>query len=110
MRILAVLTLAVLAACSGTHPTETETAPKTPVPVEVEQLAVETTPQTVALSGVVRARRQATIAAQVMGTVRPGHCAAAPCVHWGVRRGEDYVDPLQFVMDLRPSVLLPLDR
>ncbi|MFJ6158112.1 M23 family metallopeptidase [Pseudarthrobacter sp. NPDC092184] len=49
-------------------------------------------------------------AGQVIGTVRPGHCAAAPCVHWGVRRGEDYVDPLQFVMDLRPSILLPLDR
>ena len=49
-------------------------------------------------------------AGQVIGTARPGHCAAAPCLHWGVRRGEDYVDPLQFVMDLRPSVLLPLDR
>ena len=49
-------------------------------------------------------------AGQVIGTVLPGHCTAAPCVHWGVRRGEDYVDPLQFVMDLRPSVLLPLDR
>ena len=49
-------------------------------------------------------------AGQVIGTVRPGHCAAAPCLHWGVRRGEDYVDPLQFVMDLRPSVLLPLER
>ena len=46
---------------------------------------------------------------QVIGTVLPGHCSTVPCVHWGVRRGEDYVDPLQFVMDLRPSVLLPLD-
>jgi hypothetical protein len=25
-----------------------------------------------------------------------------------VRRGEDYVNPLGFVMDLRPSILLPL--
>ena len=49
-------------------------------------------------------------AGQVIGTARPGHCADVPCLHWGVRRGEDYVDPLQFVMDLRPSVLLPLDR
>jgi multidrug efflux pump subunit AcrA (membrane-fusion protein) len=40
------------------------------VRVEIEQLAVEAIPQTVALTGVVRARRQATIAAQVMGTVR----------------------------------------
>ncbi|MBD1539735.1 M23 family metallopeptidase [Arthrobacter sp. S13_S34] len=46
---------------------------------------------------------------QVIGTALPGHCSTVPCVHWGVRRGEDYVDPLQFVMDLRPSVLLPLD-
>jgi len=36
-----------------------------------------------------------------------GHCAG-PCVHWGVRRGGQYVNPLQFVADLRPSVLLPL--
>jgi murein DD-endopeptidase MepM/ murein hydrolase activator NlpD len=47
-------------------------------------------------------------AGQLIGTILPGHCPAASCVHWGVRRGEDYVDPLQFVMDLRPSILLPL--
>lgn len=34
--------------------------------------------------------------------------AADSCLHWGVRRGEEYIDPLQFVVDLRPSVLLPL--
>lgn len=45
---------------------------------------------------------------QVVGTVRTGHCGAAACVHWGVRDGEEYVNPLKFVMDLRPSVLLPL--
>lgn len=44
----------------------------------------------------------------VLGTLMTGHCGATPCVHWGVRRGEDYVNPLGFVMDLRPSVLLPL--
>jgi murein DD-endopeptidase MepM/ murein hydrolase activator NlpD len=44
---------------------------------------------------------------QVIGTAIPGHCAK-PCVHWGVRRGEDYINPLQFVVDLRPSILLPL--
>ncbi|WP_258067111.1 M23 family metallopeptidase [Arthrobacter sp. GMC3] len=43
----------------------------------------------------------------------PTHCDAGPpgqesCLHWGVRRGEDYLNPLQFVLDLRPSVLLPL--
>ncbi|UTT70872.1 M23 family metallopeptidase [Arthrobacter sp. DNA4] len=45
---------------------------------------------------------------EVIGTVLPGHCPAAQCLHWGVREGEDYVNPLQFVLDLRPSILLPL--
>ncbi|BBE22274.1 hypothetical protein MN0502_11570 [Arthrobacter sp. MN05-02] len=38
-----------------------------------------------------------------------GHCGD-PCLHWGVRVHGDYVDPLAFVTDQRPSVLLPLDR
>ncbi len=45
---------------------------------------------------------------QVIGTMEPGHCSSATCLHWGVRRGEDYVNPLGFVEDLRPSILLPL--
>jgi murein DD-endopeptidase MepM/ murein hydrolase activator NlpD len=45
---------------------------------------------------------------QIIGTVQAGHCPARGCVHWGVRRGDDYVNPLQFVTDLRPSILLPL--
>ncbi len=47
----------------------------------------------------------------VLGRVQAGHCGPAPpCLHWGVRRGEEYVNPLAFVMDLRPSVLLqPLE-
>ncbi len=47
----------------------------------------------------------------VLGQVQAGHCGPAPpCLHWGVRRGEDYVNPLAFVMDQRPSVLLqPID-
>ncbi|MCX6498080.1 MAG: M23 family metallopeptidase [Arthrobacter sp.] len=43
----------------------------------------------------------------VLGRALPGHCGATPCVHWGVRRGEEYLNPLAFVMDLRPSILLP---
>lgn len=43
----------------------------------------------------------------VLGWVQPGHCTPAPCVHWGVRRGDEYLNPLAFVTDLRPSVLLP---
>jgi murein DD-endopeptidase MepM/ murein hydrolase activator NlpD len=34
------------------------------------------------------------------------HCSPG-CVHWSVRQGDEYINPLQFVMDLRPSVLLP---
>ncbi len=45
---------------------------------------------------------------QVVGSMEPGHCSSATCLHWGVRRGEDYVNPLGFVEDLRPSILLPL--
>ena len=44
----------------------------------------------------------------VVGTLVAGHCGRSPCVHWGVRRGEEYLNPLSFILDLRPSVLLPL--
>lgn len=44
----------------------------------------------------------------VVGTLMAGHCGPSPCVHWGVRRGEEYLNPLSFILDLRPSVLLPL--
>ncbi|MDR7081409.1 murein DD-endopeptidase MepM/ murein hydrolase activator NlpD [Arthrobacter ginsengisoli] len=43
----------------------------------------------------------------VLGWIQPGHCGPAHCVHWGVRRGDVYLNPLGFVTDLRPSVLLP---
>ncbi|MHC6220181.1 M23 family metallopeptidase [Arthrobacter sp. MMS24-S77] len=49
------------------------------------------------------------IKGQAIGMVKTGHCSESPCIHWGVRRGEDYVNPLAFVTNLRPSVLLPLD-
>ncbi|MFJ7748448.1 murein hydrolase activator EnvC family protein [Arthrobacter sp. NPDC097144] len=35
------------------------------------------------------------------------HCADS-CLHWGVRLRGEYVNPLQFVTDRRPSILLPL--
>ncbi|MDQ0102047.1 murein DD-endopeptidase MepM/ murein hydrolase activator NlpD [Paenarthrobacter nicotinovorans] len=46
---------------------------------------------------------------QTVGTLQPGHCGSTTCLHWGVRRGEEYLNPLGFVSDLRPSVLLPLE-
>lgn len=35
------------------------------------------------------------------------HCLSS-CLHWGVRVNGEYVDPLNYVMDRRPSILLPL--
>jgi murein DD-endopeptidase MepM/ murein hydrolase activator NlpD len=54
-------------------------------------------------------------AGSVVGTVQgpadggavAGHCAGT-CVHWGVRRGERYVDPLALLGERPPIVLLPL--
>jgi murein DD-endopeptidase MepM/ murein hydrolase activator NlpD len=45
---------------------------------------------------------------QTIGTLQPGHCGSLACVHWGVREGDAYLNPLEFVMDLRPSILLPV--
>lgn len=46
---------------------------------------------------------------EVIGRIAgAGHCPPADCVHWGVRRNGEYVNPLQFVQDMRPSVLLPV--
>ncbi len=36
-----------------------------------------------------------------------GHCAPETCLHWGVLRGDTYLDPLSF-LTRRPIVLLPL--
>ncbi|WP_421733251.1 M23 family metallopeptidase [Cellulomonas sp.] len=46
-----------------------------------------------------------------LGTVTFGgsHCAPATCLHWGVRVGGDYVDPLTLLPGAGPVVLLPLD-
>lgn len=39
----------------------------------------------------------------------PGHCQPATCLHWGLRRGDVYLDPVQLV-GAGPPVLLPLSR
>jgi len=46
-----------------------------------------------------------------VGTLAPGtgHCAT-PCLHWGVRRYGEYINPLTLSDDAQPSVLLPLDE
>lgn len=35
------------------------------------------------------------------------HCAPRACLHWGLRRGETYLDPLTLVQAPRPVRLLP---
>ncbi|MGY1681460.1 murein hydrolase activator EnvC family protein [Geodermatophilus sp. SYSU D01176] len=45
----------------------------------------------------------------VLGTLAAGHagCPVAACLHWGLRRGEDYLDPLSLLEP--PEVrLLPM--
>ncbi|MEU2199421.1 M23 family metallopeptidase [Isoptericola sp. NPDC019482] len=37
----------------------------------------------------------------------PGHCAPAACLHWGVLRGDVYLDPLAMLGQAPPIVLLP---
>ncbi|WP_250446817.1 M23 family metallopeptidase [Actinotalea sp. C106] len=50
---------------------------------------------------------QVVAAGEVIATVAPDpvHCASS-CVHWGVRRGEEYVDPLSLLPGAGPVVLL----
>jgi murein DD-endopeptidase MepM/ murein hydrolase activator NlpD len=50
-------------------------------------------------------------AGEVVGTLSDGrsHCAAG-CLHWGVRQGLDYLDPLTLLPDGGPVVLLPDGR
>ncbi|MEU5550823.1 M23 family metallopeptidase [Micromonospora sp. NPDC047793] len=49
-------------------------------------------------------------AGTALGTLLPGHagCPEAACLHWGLRRGDDYLDPLA-LLGLGRSRLLPLD-
>ena len=46
------------------------------------------------------------VAGTVLGHLRPGHagCPGA-CLHWGVRRGEEYLDPLSLVSTGRVRLL-----
>ncbi|MFN8146657.1 MAG: M23 family metallopeptidase [Candidatus Nanopelagicales bacterium] len=49
-------------------------------------------------------------AGQVIGTVGEGdvHCGREPrCLHWGLRRGEDYLDPWRLLHPGRPVLLPP---
>jgi len=47
---------------------------------------------------------------QLIGTLEPGHpgCPAPACLHWGLRNGTGYLDPLA-LFGLGRVRLLPLD-
>jgi murein DD-endopeptidase MepM/ murein hydrolase activator NlpD len=47
-------------------------------------------------------------AGEPIGSVEAGGHCSGRCVHWGLRLNGDYIDPLNTVLDRRPSVLLPL--
>lgn len=52
---------------------------------------------------------QVVTSGQMIGTLEEStvtHCAPLSCVHWGVREGQTYVDPLGLVDDHGPVVLL----
>ncbi|MEG3614937.1 M23 family metallopeptidase [Isoptericola haloaureus] len=57
----------------------------------------------VEVGGTVRTGRPVAVVAPA-GT---GHCAPGRCLHWGVRRGDRYLDPLVLVGRAVPVVLLP---
>ena len=42
---------------------------------------------------------QRVLRGQQIGLLESGHagCAAAACLHWGLRRGQDYLDPLRLL-------------
>lgn len=52
---------------------------------------------------------QAVRAGDIIGTLSPGHpgCPEAACLHWGLRRGDQYLDPLA-MLGLGRVRLLPL--
>jgi hypothetical protein len=50
---------------------------------------------------------QQVAAGSVLGLLEPGHPGCSTCLHWGVRSGREYLDPLRPV---RIAIrLLPLD-
>ncbi|MGY5118602.1 peptidoglycan DD-metalloendopeptidase family protein [Streptomyces sp. 900105755] len=57
---------------------------------------------------------QEVVAGEVVGTVEPGgaHCGARSCVHWGLLRGDTYLDPVlllpPWLLNAGPSRLLPV--
>lgn len=60
------------------------------------------------VEGVVQAGRRVQ-RGEAIGRLIPGHAdCSTPCLHWGVRRGTDYLDPLGLIR-ITPIRLLPLE-
>ncbi len=80
--------------------------------------SLEPVTATVSRGTAVRAGDPVGVLATAPGTAAsPDHCAdlarpspAAACVHWGVRRGAAYVDPLTLLGQAPPIVLLPPEQ
>ncbi len=49
----------------------------------------------------------ATLTGAVLGGLLPGHagCPDAACLHWGLRRGETYLDPMTLLRPARVRLL-----
>jgi len=60
------------------------------------------------VSPAVRAGQRVTVGS-VLGTLLPGHagCPAGACLHWGLLRGQTYLDPLLLLRPLRLRLLPP---
>jgi murein DD-endopeptidase MepM/ murein hydrolase activator NlpD len=50
---------------------------------------------------------QRVVRGQAVGSLAPGHlgCPAPACLHWGLRRDGEYLDPLQLVRRTRVRLL-----
>ena len=96
----------VLAACSGTVTFAGDVAGRPVLTVGCEdslRSSVEPVLATVAVGDVVHA-------GEPVGIVQAStasHCSPDTCVHWGVRRGTAYIDPMSLLTGAGPIVLLP---
>lgn len=53
---------------------------------------------------------QRVAAGETVGVVADiaGHCAPLTCIHWGIKLGGEYQDPLDWLVGFGPVVLLPI--
>jgi murein DD-endopeptidase MepM/ murein hydrolase activator NlpD len=103
--LAAVTGVAVLAASAGTVRFAGPVAGRgVVVLVHPDGVSTEYEPVTAVVTAGQRVR-----AGQRIGVTRGAHrsCAAAPCLHWGARRGGAYLDPLSLLRPLGVVRLLP---